>query len=85
VKPPGTRAQSGLNAELDAAFAAVQAAIDHPSGSAEARKSARDRVARASTMVKLALEESTRSEAEKRLLEAKLRALVGAAARIPAP
>lgn len=78
------RAPTGLNAELDAAFATVQSAIEqHSLGAATARTTARDCLTRTAAMVNAAVADPARSEAEKRLLQAKLRALIGAASRIP--
>jgi hypothetical protein len=78
------RAPTGLNAELDTAFATVQAAIEqHAAGAASARTAARDCLTRTAALVHAAVADPNRSEAEKRLLTAKMRALIGAASRIP--
>jgi hypothetical protein len=73
-----------LKPELDAAFAAVQlAAGEGRRGNEQERALALDQVRKVSAMVKIALEEPDRSEADKHLLRAKLRALMEAAGRIP--
>ncbi len=80
------KTSGGLKGELDAAFAAVQLAIEqHARGTSTASTLARDSVARTAAMLKLALREADRSEGEKRILVAKFRALIGAAGRIPGP
>jgi len=87
---PNTRndgsGMGNLKPELDAAFAAVQlAAGEGKHGKEPERTLALEQVSKVAAMVKLALAEQDRSEADKRLLEAKLRALMEAAGRIPAP
>jgi hypothetical protein len=72
-----------LKSEMDAAFAAVQQATAHSPYREGARTLALDHVTKIAAMVKIALEEQDRSEGEKRLLQAKLRALMEAAQRIP--
>jgi len=70
---------------MDAAFATVQSAMAQRAvGSREAGTVVAECVRKTATLVNAALAEGGRTEAEKRLLEAKLRALVEAAARIPA-
>lgn len=79
------RGQGTLNSELDAAFATVQSAIEqHARGQKNADRIARECVTKMAGMVNTALADENRSESEKRLLDAKLRALIGAAARIAA-
>jgi hypothetical protein len=74
-----------LKSELDAAFAAVQLAmVPGKWGKDEARTLAFEQVTKIAAMVKVALAEQDRGEADKRLLQAKLRALMEAAGRIPA-
>lgn len=86
MKPNTRNDSSGLGSlkpELDAAFAAVQlAAGEGNQGKQRERELALDQVSKVTAMVKIALTEPNRSEAEKRLLEAKLRALREAAGRI---
>jgi hypothetical protein len=78
-------AASTISSELDAAFAMVQSATtQQSSGQNNSRKLALDYVKKTEGRVNEALADASRGEAEKRLLEAKLRALIGAAARIPA-
>jgi hypothetical protein len=88
MKPNTRNDGSGLGSlkpELDAAFAAVQlAAGEGKYGSEQERSLALEQVSKVAAMVKLALTEADRSEADKRLLQAKLRALMEAAGRIPA-
>jgi hypothetical protein len=86
---PNTRndgpGMGSLKPELDAAFAAVQlVAGEGKHGTAQERALAFDQVNKVAAMVKVALTEEDRSEADKRLLQAKLRALMEAAGRIPA-
>jgi hypothetical protein len=89
MKPNMRNDSSGLGSlkpELDAAFAAVQlAASAGRYGKEQERSLALDQVRKVAAMVKIALAEEDRSEADKRLLQAKLRALMEAAGRIPAP
>jgi hypothetical protein len=78
-------ALGSLKPELDAAFAAVQSAAGEGNqGKQRERALALEQVSKVTAMVKIALTEPHRSEAEKRLLEAKLRALREAAGRIQA-
>jgi hypothetical protein len=87
MKPNARNCGSGLGSlkpELDAAFAAVQlATAQNKYGREQARTLALNQVTKIAAMVKVALAEQDRGEAEKRLLEAKLRALMEAAQRIP--
>jgi hypothetical protein len=89
MKPNTRNDGSGLGSlkpELDAAFAAVQAAAgEGKPGTEQERALALDWVRKVEAMVKIAMTEQDRSEADKRLLQAKLRALLQAAARIPPP
>jgi hypothetical protein len=88
VRGSGGSGPGSLKPELDAAFAAVQLATSAKKGKYEKeqeRSLAFDQVRKVAAMVKVALAEQDRSEADKRLLQAKLRALLEAAGRIPAP
>jgi hypothetical protein len=88
VRSSGGSGLGSLKPELDAAFAAVQLATGANKGKygkEQERSLAFDQVRKVAAMVKLALAEQDRSEADKRLLQAKLRALMEAAGRIPAP
>ncbi len=69
---------------MDAAFATVQSALAQRAvGRGDEGKIVAECVQRTVALVNAALAEGNRSEAEKRLLAAKLRALIEAAARIP--
>lgn len=78
--------RSSLETELDAAFATVQAArLRHELGYEDAYKMARDCVTAAFGSINRTLSKNPLSPAETHLIQAKLKALIGAAARIPAP
>lgn len=80
------RTRSGIYRELDAAFATVQAArLRHEPGSEDTRSLARECVVVTTASIKRQMLETALSPAESSLIEAKLRALIGAAARIPGP
>lgn len=87
MKPNTRNDGSGLGSlkpELDAAFAAVQLAAGEGKHRTEQERAlALEQVGKVAAMVKIALTEQDRSEADKRLLQAKLRALIEAAGRIP--
>jgi hypothetical protein len=73
-----------LKSEMDTAFATVQSAIaQHAVGDNDASIRAGECVTRIAALVHEAIGETGRSETDKRLLEAKLRALTEAASRIP--
>lgn len=73
--------------ELDAAFGTVQAErLRHESGCEDAQSVARECVlATAASIRRQLLQAPPLSPAETGLIEAKLKALIGAAARIPGP
>lgn len=81
----GSSGLGSLKAEMDAAFAAVQRAmVPGRYGKDEARTLAFQQVTKLAALVRIALAELDRGEADKRLLQAKMRALMEAAGRIPA-
>jgi len=72
--------------ELDAAFATVQrASLRREAGYEDAQKVARDFVTAAVASINRRLSQAALSPTEIRLMEAKVKALIGAAARIPGP
>lgn len=77
-------APDDLKSEMDTAFAMIQSAIgQHAFGDREATVMAAECVKRIAARVREALADPKRGDAEKHLLEAKLRALMEAAGRIP--
>ena len=80
-KGPGS-----IHSELDTAFATVQKAIlRHKAGYEDAQKMAREFVTETVASINRRLLHAALSPTETRLIEAKLRALIGSAARIPGP
>ena len=81
-----SRRPGSIYSELDAAFAAVQrASLRHEAGYEDAQKVAREFVTATVASIKRRLSQAALSPAETRLMEAKVKALIGAAARIPGP
>lgn len=75
-----------IHSELDAAFARVQAARSmRELGHEDAQHMARECVASAEASINRRLLETPLSEGDSRLIQAKLKALVEAAGRIPGP